>query len=393
MKILMINSVCGIKSTGRICTDLAVALKENGHEVKIGYGRETIPAQYKQYAVRIDSNMETALHGLKARLLDADGQGSIIATKRFLKWVKAFDPDVIHLHNLHGYYINVPLLFDYIINRKKKVIWTLHDMWSFTGHSCFCETHNCDKWQTCCDSCPCYRGYPSSMIDRSQRNYLWKKELFSRVEDMTLVVPSKWLAILIGKSFLKEKKTIVIPNGIDTGRFKPVNSDFKKTHHIESKRLIMGSASSWGPKKGLNDFIQLSKIIDEKYKIVLVGLSKEQMRNLPERIIGIERTNSVEELVQIYSAADLFLNLTYSDNYPTVNLEAIACGTPVITYDTGGSAECLDGRNGKAFPQGDLEGIARFLDSEYHENMFHVNSQAANEKSSAARAYLTLYDA
>ena len=384
----MINSVCGIKSTGRICTDLATALEAEGHDVKIGYGRETVPNQFQKYAVRIGNESGIKLHGVKARLMDADGLGSVVATKRFLRWVKEYNPDVIHLHNLHGYYINVPLLFQYINENRKKVIWTLHDMWAFTGHSATCDLYNCEKWETGCRNCLAFRAYPASFVDRSEKNYHWKKELFTSVRYMTVVTPSSWLAGMVKRSYLKNHDVVVIHNGIDIKQFKPVETAFRNIYHLENKTLIMGCASRWVERKGLEDFIRLSDMLDNRYKIMLIGLDIEQIRILPTTILGIGRTDSVKELAQYYSAADIFLNLTYADNYPTVNLEALACGRPVITYNTGGSAECLNGKNGKAFRKGDLEGIAHFLNEEYTPSTFEVKENFELDKSVTTSAYL-----
>ena len=388
MKILMINIMCGIRSTGRICTDLATALEAEGNEVKIAYGRENVPTQYKKYAVRIGSDLDVYSHAIKARLTDADGLGSKTATKKFLKWVAKFDPDIIHLHNLHGYYINVPALFKYIIENNKKVVWTLHDMWAFTGHSGTCDMYNCEKWKTGCGNCPAYRDYPASLRDKSLHNFVWKENLFAKVNDMTIVTPSKWLAGLVKQSFLKDKKIEVIPNGIDIQQFSPLKNDFKKLYGIQDKILLMGCATSWGESKGLFDFYKLAENLDKRFQIVLVGLNKKQISDLPNNILGIERTNSVKELTQIYSAADVFVNLTYADNFPTVNLEALACGTPVITYKTGGSAECLAENNGKCFKKGDLDSIIKFLEFEYSPGMFSVGQIDKLDKKITTQTYI-----
>lgn len=390
MKILMINSVCGIRSTGRICTDLAVPLEAQGHEVKIAYGRETVPEQYKRFSIRIGNDVAVKMHGVLARIYDADGRGSLLATRKFISWVKDYDPDVVHLHNIHGYYINTKILFDYLIENNKRVIWTLHDMWPFTGHSGTCDIKNCEKWKTGCQSCPTYRDYPRTYIDRSRENYKRKEIMFNQVADMTIVTPSKWLAGLVSESYLKNKKIKVIPNGIDINQFYPHKNEFKKTHGIENKTLLMGCSTWWDSGKGLQDFYKLSEQLDNRFVIVLVGLDKEQLDQLPKRIIGIERTNSVKELAEIYSASDIFLNLTYRDNYPTVNLEAIACGTPVITYRTGGSPECLDGKNGRAFDKGDINGIVNFLSKEYSTESFTVDFIPSLNKEVAAKQYLNL---
>ena len=339
MKILMINSVCGIRSTGRICTDLADALTEQGHTVKIAYGREEVPDKYKKYAHRIGSDLDVKLHGVRARLLDESGFGSKKATIKFIQWVKKYDPDVIHLHNIHGYYINIEVLFDYLRTCGKKIIWTLHDCWAFTGHSALCDGINCERWEKGCYKCPNLREYPKSFTDYSKINWFKKRKLFTKIPNLTIVTPSHWLAGLVKRSFLKAYPVTVIHNGIDTSQFYPMKSDFRKRYGIEDKFILLGVASSWNEMKGLSDYIKLAKMLDDSYRVVLVGLSKDQFKSVPRNIICIERTNNVKELACVYSAADLFLNLSYCENYPTVNLEAIACGTPVITYDTGGSGE------------------------------------------------------
>lgn len=346
MKVLMINSVCGIRSTGRICTDLAEVLEQQGHECKIAYGRETVPEKYQKYAVRIGSDLGVKIHALQSRIFDNTGFGSKKDTERFIEWVKEYNPDVIHLHNLHGYYINIEVLFNYLADANKPVIWTLHDCWSFTGHCAYFSYVGCDKWRTGCNNCIQKKSYPASkFFDRSCKNWLEKKELFTKVKKMTLVTPSKWLAGLVKESYMGKYPVEVIPNGIDLNVFKPTPSDFREKNGLVGKKIILGVASVWDKRKGFDDFIELSKIIDDNTKIVLVGLSKTQLKNLPQNILGIERTNSTKELAEIYTAADVLFNPTYEDNYPTVNLEAQACGTPVVTYRTGGSVESVPEEN------------------------------------------------
>lgn len=340
MKVLMINVVCGIRSTGRICTDLATELEKQGHEVKIAYGREQVPQQFQKYAVRIGSDFDVKFHGLKARLLDAAGFGSKRATEKFIKWVREYDPDVIHLHNIHGYYINVEVLFKYLKTCGKKIIWTLHDCWSFTGHCVYFDYVNCSKWKTGCENCPQKTEYPSRIgPDMSKQNYILKKKLFTGIKNMVLVTPSQWLAELISESYMKKYSITVIHNGIDTQSFKPMVSNVKERYGCQDKKIILGVAAVWDKRKGLSSFIELAKRLDSSYQIILVGMSRSQIKKMPPNITGIERTNSVEELAELYTAADVFVNPTLEDNYPTTNIEAIACGTPVITYKTGGSPE------------------------------------------------------
>lgn len=364
MKILMINSVCGIRSTGRICTDLATELENLGHDVKIAYGRESVPEQFEKYAVRIGTNLDVKIHALRARMCDESGFGSKKATEKFIKWVREYKPDVIHLHNIHGYYINIEILFDFIKKEfNGKVIWTFHDCWALTGHTPYCDTVDCYKWKTGCFSCPLKKQYPRSLIDNSKRNWEKKKKIFNGGKNLTIVTPSRWMKSLVEKSFLSSYKVEVINNGIDTNVFHPIQSSFKDEYEIKDKTMLLSVATSWDDMKGYSDFIRLSKKISEKYKIVLVGLTKKQLSELPSTIIGIERTSSIQELVDIYNAADLYLNLSYCENYPTVNIEAMSCGTPVLTYKTGGSVEIIKEYGGYIVDKGDLNKIVNILNS------------------------------
>lgn len=357
MKVLMINVVCGIRSTGRICTDIATSLSKQGHDVKIAYGREQVPEQYQKYAIRIGSDFDVVLHGIKSRFFDAAGFGSKRETERFLRWAEEYNPDLLLLHNLHGYYINVESLFEWIKGRPQMQIkWTLHDCWAFTGHCSHFFSVNCLRWKSQCEKCPQKMAYPSSFLfDFSKRNYERKKVAFSGVKNLTLITPSIWLSELVKKSILAEYPVEVSYNNIDRTVFKPTCSDFRKKYNLENRIIILGVASAWSEKKGLYDFYKLSKMLDEKYAIVLVGLNKMQLRRLPSGIIGISKTNNVQELAKIYTAADVFFNPTYEDTYPTVNLEAEACGTPVVTYATGGAPETLSRTDSTVIPVGNYQ--------------------------------------
>ena len=390
----MINVVCGIRSTGRICTDLASELEARGHEVKIAYGRFEVPEKFKKFAVKIGSDFDVKLHALRSRLFDSCGFGSRAATKKFISWVKEFNPDVIHLHNIHGYYINIEILFDYLRTCGKKIIWTLHDCWAFTGHTAYCDAVNCEKFITGCDKCPALNKYPKSFMDNSAINWIKKKNLFQNIPNMTIITPSKWLAGLVKKSFLSEYPVKVIHNGIDTEIFKPTEGEFSKELKLKAqgKKIILGVAAVWEERKGLNDFLRLNGIIDrEKFVIVLVGLTAKQMSLLPDEIIGIKKINSVETLVEIYTAADIFVNFTYEDNYPTTNLEAVACGTPVLTYDSGGSPESA--LNGIVIPRGDIIKAAEEIKN-YFENhkggLISINRNEIDRKKTL-NEYLKFY--
>lgn len=345
MKVLMINSVCGVGSTGRICTDIADMLLSQGHECKIAYGRGEVPEKYRDISVRIGSTFKVYCNVLKSRLFDNEGFNAVGATKKLVRWIKEYDPDVIHLHNIHGYYLNVKILFDYLKTSGKKIVWTLHDCWSFTGHCAYFDCPHCDKWQTECGKCIRVKDYPKALISHAKRNYRRKKQTFCGVPNLTIVTPSKWLSGLVEQSFLSEYQTVVINNGIDLSVFKPTESDFRERFGLTDKKIILGVASVWEKRKGFNDFLELAKLIDDSYRIVLVGVNDKQLKMLPSSVIGIKRTNNVKELAEIYTAADVLFNPTYEDNYPTVNLEAQACGTPVITYPTGGSVESVPNEN------------------------------------------------
>ena len=354
MKVLQINSVCGIRSTGRICTDIAEVLEQNGHECRIAYGRETVPEKYEKYAVRISDDLHVKLDGIKTRIFDNAGFNSANTTRRFLEWVKEYDPDIIHLHNLHGYYIHIGLLFDFLKKSGKPVVWTLHDCWAFTGHCPHFDYAGCDKWKTQCFDCKLTREYPTSLLfDRSRKNYAGKSNAFCSVDNLHLVPVSEWIAKQKAESFLKSKPHTVIHNGIDLDRFKPTESAFREKHGIGSKRMYLGVASAWGTKKGLDAFVEISGMLHDDEIIVLVGLSDKQLVMLPKNIIGIKRTNSIEELAGIYSAADVFLNPTLEEALGLVNIEALACGVPVVTYKTGGSPECITEQSGIVVPRGD----------------------------------------
>lgn len=366
MRVLIINVCCGTGSTGRICTDLAVSLEKQGHEVKIAYGRDEVPEEYKKYAFRFNTKFGVLVDVLKTRMFDSAGFNSRKETKKFLLWVDDYNPDLIWLHNLHGYYINIELLFNYIKNNNKNVIWTLHDCWAFTGHCPYFSYVNCNKWQKECNNCPQKHNYPERLwIDASRKNYIKKKQLFLGVQNMQLITPSKWLAGLVKKSFLSEYPVKVIYNTIDKNIFRYTPGDFRKSNGLEDKKIILAVAGVWDQRKGLQDVLKLRRLLSDKYCIVIVGLTKKQISTINNiygetQLFLIERTNNAYELAALYSTADVFINTTYEDNYPTTNLEAQACGTPCITYRTGGSVESVPECN--VVNQGDIEALRKRIE-------------------------------
>lgn len=397
MRVLQINSVCGIGSTGRIATDIHNILIGLGHESYIAYGRD-IPKNCDT-AIRIGTKYDNYAHVALTRVYDKHGFGSKKATKEFLQKVEKINPDVIHLHNLHGYYINIEMLFHYLKSANKPVIWTLHDCWAFTGHCAYFDYAGCDKWKTQCINCPEKNSYPNSWsIDNSKDNFWKKREIFNGVKNLTLITPSKWLAGLVKKSFLSQYPVRVINNGIDLDIFKPTESDFRQKYDLADKYIILGVASTWDRRKGLKYFIDLSKTIESDEVIVLVGLTEKQIEDLPKNIIGITRTNNVEELVGIYSSVNLFVNPTLEDNFPTTNLEALACGTPIITFNTGGSVESVNSVTGIVVEKGDLNELRdKIYSIKYQQKILDKNKilkrvRSLYDKNDLYHKYLDLYE-
>ena len=361
--LLQINVTVNRGSTGRIAEQISDAAMACGWDSYIAYGRGAGKSSSK--TIKIGSKIGVYIHALLTRITDRPGLYSRFATRKLIRKISAINPDIIHLHNIHGYYINYKILFEYLQNTDIPVVWTLHDCWSMTGHCTHFEYAKCDRWKTGCYDCSEKKSYPASLlIDRSRRNYIEKRELFTSVKNMTIVPVSNWLGGVVKESFLGKYDVEVIHNGIDISTFQPLPSDIKERYGIVDKKIILGVASPWSRRKGLSDFFELHRhISSNKYQIVLIGLSEDQNKSLPNGIIGLPRTESVEALAQWYSVADVFVNPTYEDTYPTTNLEAISCGTPVVTYKTGGSPESVTSETGQVVDKGDIAGLAKAIES------------------------------
>lgn len=357
MKICFLN-VGNYGSTGNIVRHLADMAKAKGHETLVAYP----DSKKKKKPCADDYIMESAryqyISGELSTFTGFDCCFAFSATRKLLKKLDAFQPDLLHLHNLHGWYVNIPMLFRYIKKHNINVVWTLHDCWAFTGHCPHFQENNCEKWKTGCYGCELHMQYPKSYLDNSKWMYAIKKACFTGVKHMMIVTPSQWLASLVKESFLGRYPVQVIHNGIDLAVFQPRNSGFREKYHLDNKKIILGVASQWGKKKGLDVFLELSQRISEAYQIVLVGTSEKTDAILPDSILSIHRTNNQQELAEIYSAADVFVNPTREDTFPTVNIEALACGTPVVTFDVGGSPEILDNTCGIVVPKDDVDGMA-----------------------------------
>jgi len=364
-KLLQINPVIrDSTSTGRIMKGIGVIVCSKGWDSYIAYSRarDGVKDVEGSSIVPVGNKVDLLLHFLATRLFDAHGLASKVTTKRFIRKVRKIDPDVIHIHNIHGYFLNYKILFRYLRDSGKPVVWTVHDCWLYTGHCYHYSSAGCMKWKEGCHDCPQKKTFPKSILfDRSKRNYRDKKEAFSSLGDkLTIVTVSEWLRDEMRNSFLGGCRFKVIHNGIDLNVFDAAGPE---TSLAKGKKMILGVASIWLKEKGLDDFKKLAEQLDNNEVIVLIGkMSEQQRKSLPKSIITLERTSDIHELASLYRSAIAFVNPTWQDNYPTVNMEATACGTPVITYRTGGSPESVvDGQTGFVVEQGDVEGILSAL--------------------------------
>jgi glycosyltransferase involved in cell wall biosynthesis len=362
MRALIVNAVCGTGSTGRIVSGLWNYLTTRGHTARIAFGVGEARGVKQSDLIRINDKTGYYIHNALSRITDRAGFYSIKQTKEFIKKVEDYAPDIVYMHNLHGYYINIDLWLRWLASSKIPVILTLHDCWLFTGHCTYFIICGCDRWKTSCYNCPQKREYPQSLaFDQSRRNYYQKRELLSALPKLTITTPSHWLSDLARKSFLNIHPIVTLANGIDTSVFTPTTSDLKALYGIEGKRMVLAVANVWDRRKGLNDVYELARKHPE-YAYVIVGLTDDQIKESPRGVIPIKRTNSITELVKIYTAADVFINPTYEDNFPLVNLEALSCGTPVITYKTGGASEMVNEASGVVTRVGDVDELAKSID-------------------------------
>ncbi len=360
-KLLLINVSANSGSTGRIAEEIGQTAIGRGYDSYFAFGR--IGRESKSSLIRIGNDWDVRWHGLESLLFDNQGFGSRMATKRFISEIERIQPDVINLHNVHGYYLNVEILFEYLAKTDIPVVWTLHDCWPFTGHCAHYMRFNCDLWKSGCHHCPNSKGYPKSLLfDRSATNYARKRELFNKPKNITFVAVCNWMADNVKASFLGGYPVVTIYNGVNVEIFRPMFEGIENLNGLKAKlglnkdtKVILGVASVWTKYKGLDDFIRLRSLLNNDYAIVLVGLNEKQIQSLPVGIIGIRRTESVDQLAELYSLADVFVNPTYVDNFPTTNIEALACGTPVVTYRTGGSPEAIDEFTGMVIGQGNVE--------------------------------------
>ena len=366
-RLLQINS-CLDRSTGRIAQQIGEKAIEAGFESVIAYPVRAGYCDCQSRTILIGSRFDSLFHAVLTRLFDRHGLGSKRATRKLIERIEAFHPDIVHLHNIHGYYINYSILFEFLEKKDIPVIWTFHDCWAFTGHCVHFTDVDCFKWENgTCSNCPKKCRYPASMLfDRSKKNYRDKNRAFSSLRNLTIVPVSYWLGDMVKRSFMKGYPVRVIQNGIDTTTFNPrtdVVNRIRTQYGWENKFVILGVATGWSEDVGLSTFYRLRKQLDDNYAIVMVGVTDALKRALPEGITGISRTNNQKQLAEIYSSVDVLFNGSYQETFGLVTAEAMACGTPAIVYNSTACNEIVDNDRGRIIPVGDFDSLLNAIES------------------------------
>lgn len=355
--LLIINVALNWGSTGKIVEGIGKLALSNGWEVYVAHG-----ARYRNASelksIQVTSKCGEMLHYVESSLFDAQGLGSCCETKWFLKKMDKIKPDLVHIHNIHGCFINYPLLFKYLKEHNIPVVWTLHDCWSMTGHCTHFMRTDCQKWKTRCHHCPQKKTFPATyLLDRSRRNYILKKGLFTSMPVMHITTVSNWLKGIAEASYLNKYPVAVVPNGIKTEVFTPEASNIKEQYGLQGKKLLLAVAIGLDERKGLYDYINLAEKLSADYQLMLVGLTEEEQKALPKSIIGVKRTNGAKELAAYYSAADTLLSLSYEETFGLTIAEAMACGTPAIVYDNTAQPELITDETGRVVSTGDVDAV------------------------------------
>lgn len=349
MKIYQVNILCGSGSTGRIAVNMAKKTEAEGGQCRIAYGRSKALKGVNSF--KAAKTWEVYWHILMTRITGRHGLYSKRATRRLIHDIQAFQPDVIHLHNIHGYYLNYEILFAFLKQYGKPIQWTLHDCWAFTGHCAYFTMAGCEQWKKQCEQCIQLREYPVCWTEGDvAENFRKKRNAFTNVPNMELIVPSEWLKKLVEQSFLKEYPIEVVYNTVDTTVFRPTKSNFREKHGLQDKKIILGVANIWNTRKGLKDLVQLAQMLDESYAVVIVGLTRKQIRKIPAEILELERTDSICELAGIHTESNLFVNSSREETYGLTMAEAMVCDTKTAVYQGTACEEVVSGKAGIAVP-------------------------------------------
>ena len=391
VKIVQINSVFGKGSTGKICLGIAELLEKEGCDNCVLYSNAGIE---HSLGMRYSDSKFVKFYAIKSRIFGNFGFNSVRETKSLIAKLDELSPELVHLHNIHSHDCHFEILLSYLKKRNIKTVWTFHDCWCFTGYCAYFDAVGCDKWKKNCHSCPQKKNF-SLFFDKSMELHNKKKAAFEGL-NLTIVTPSKWLAGMVKESFLKDFPVYVINNGIDLNVFKPTENPSVSIKNSNDEKIVLGVADIWGYRKGLDVFIKLSQRLPKKYRIVLVGTDENIDKQLPKNIVSIHRTNNQKELAEIYAAADVFVNPTREENYPTVNMESLACGTPVLTFRTGGSSEILDETCGAVVDCDDVKSlekeIFRICEEKPYSKRSCVKRAEEFDKNKRFKEYVKLYE-
>lgn len=392
MKLLLINSVCGTGSTGRIVSDIWRMQKDMGNDVKVAFGIGQPYYVAKEDVYKISNKLDYYIHNALSRITDRAGFYSKICTRRLINYIKDYNPDVIHLHNLHGYYINIQILFKYLNSTDIKLVWTIHDCWPITGHCVHFDYFGCTKWEKQCYACKYKTSYPKSyFMNQSKRNFLQKKYLFTQ-KKIHITVPSNWLKNVIQRSYLGKSDIDVIQNGLNLNYFRPIKTDYRHRYKLLDKKIVLAVSNVWNQKKGIFDLIELSKSLSSKFQLIIIGVNNKQRHLFPKNVLLFERTNNIEELVKWYSEADVFVNPSYEETMGMTTYEALACGTPAIVYDRTALPEAINLKNGKIVDAGNIKKLKNAVYEVCERNYVDVRDSVKHiDEKIITKKWLNLY--
>ena len=360
--LLFINVSLNCGSTGKIVEGIGSLAKSQGWDVYVAHGARYVKESSLK-SFQISNKAGEILHFIKSSINDAQGRGSRCSTKKFLKFIDEIKPDVVHIHNIHGCFLNYPLLFQYLREKNIPVVWTLHDCWAMTGHCVHFMRTNCNQWKTQCVKCPQKHDFPSSyLLDRCKNNYTLKKQLFTALEKMRITTVSTWLKGIVEQSYLRKFPVGVVPNGVDTSKFVYTEGDFRKRYKVGEKKLVLAVASGFEERKGIYDFVKLCNMLPKDYQLLLVGTNDNDKKVLPDNVIAVTRANGTADLAAFYSEADVLLSLSYEETFGLTIIEAMSCGTPAIVYDNTAQPELITPETGLVVANGDVEGVKKAIE-------------------------------